>query len=59
MLHKLTIDSHPQTLSARIVAALLLFVVGSFLIYGAGFANTHLLHNAAHDTRHALSFPCH
>ncbi|HEX5517658.1 MAG TPA: CbtB domain-containing protein [Pseudolabrys sp.] len=24
-----------------------------------GFANSQLLHNAAHDTRHSLSFPCH
>jgi cobalt transporter subunit CbtB len=56
---KLTIGSDRQSLSARTAAALLLFLVAGFLIYGVGFANSHLLHNAAHDARHALSFPCH
>lgn len=59
MFGNLTVGSDRRSLSARAVAALLLFMVGSFLIYGAGFANSHLLHNAAHDTRHALSFTCH
>ena len=56
---KLTVDSNPQSASVRMPAALLLFMVGSLLVYGVGFANSHLLHNAAHDTRHSLSFPCH
>jgi len=56
---KLTVDSNPQSASVRMAAALLLFMVGSLLVYGVGFANSHLLHNAAHDTRHSLSFPCH
>lgn len=37
------------------VAALLL---GGLIVLGVGFGPG-LLHNAAHDTRHALVFPCH
>jgi cobalt transporter subunit CbtB len=39
-----------------VVAAILL---GVFLIYGTGFAGSHVIHEAAHDARHAFPFPCH
>ena len=39
-----------------IVAALL---VGAFLVFGAGFANSAAMHSAAHDSRHSVAFPCH
>jgi cobalt transporter subunit CbtB len=32
---------------------------GLTLVYGVGFAHSHLLHNAAHDVRHSSGFPCH
>jgi cobalt transporter subunit CbtB len=38
------------------LAAILL---GVFILYGAGFAGADVLHNAAHDSRHAIIFPCH
>jgi cobalt transporter subunit CbtB len=38
------------------MAAILL---GAFLIIGAGLAHPNALHNAAHDSRHSLAFPCH
>jgi cobalt transporter subunit CbtB len=28
-------------------------------LLGAGFAPIEVVHNAAHDTRHAFAFPCH
>lgn len=34
-------------------------VVGVFIIGTVGFAGSEILHNAAHDIRHSLSFPCH
>ncbi|MEA2760360.1 MAG: hypothetical protein QOH65_2973 [Methylobacteriaceae bacterium] len=40
-------------------AALLAAVLGVALVFLTGFAHTLVLHNGAHDTRHALSFPCH
>lgn len=39
-------------------AAGLLFA-GLLLVFLTGFAHSEVLHDAAHDTRHALSFPCH
>jgi cobalt transporter subunit CbtB len=39
-------------------AALALFV-GVALVFTTGFSHSSTLHNAGHDTRHALSFPCH
>lgn len=33
--------------------------LGVVLLYGAAFAETEALHNAAHDSRHSASFPCH
>jgi len=40
-------------------AALMALLIGAALVFTVGFASPAALHNAAHDTRHALSFPCH
>lgn len=32
---------------------------GIVMLYGIGFASMNVAHNAAHDTRHAIAFPCH
>ena len=45
-----------QTRMAAVVVSALL---GVFLLWGVGFAQPNVLHNAAHDARHAFSFPCH
>jgi cobalt transporter subunit CbtB len=47
--------SHREALKAALIAA----VLGVALVFLTGFAHTLVLHNGAHDTRHALSFPCH
>jgi cobalt transporter subunit CbtB len=39
--------------------ALVTFSLGAVLVFLAGFAYPSTVHNAAHDTRHTLSFPCH
>ena len=39
--------------------ALLAILLGGFILYGVGFAGADILHNAAHDSRHAITFPCH
>lgn len=44
-----------DTLKAAIVA----FVIGVTLIYAVGFRDAESIHDAAHDSRHTLSFPCH
>jgi len=45
--------------SEALIAALIAFVFGIGLVYTIGFSHPTTIHNAAHDTRHALSFPCH
>lgn len=45
--------------SQRMVTAAFAALFGGFLLYGAAFANSDMLHNAAHDTRHAIVAPCH
>ncbi len=46
----------PWTLLAGVTGAALL---GVFMLYGAGLAGSEIIHNAAHDARHAFAFPCH
>ncbi len=46
---------HTSTTAAALAAILL----GAFLIFGAGLAQSTSLHNAAHDGRHSFAFPCH
>jgi cobalt transporter subunit CbtB len=41
------------------LAALAAILLGAFLVFGAGFAGSAALHEAAHDGRHAFAFPCH
>lgn len=43
----------------RLVSAVVAFMIGTFLILGVGFVGSATVHNAAHDNRHAFSFPCH
>ena len=45
--------------SNEVTAVVLGLLLGAFLILGVGFANSSTIHNAAHDTRHSVSFPCH
>ena len=49
----------PQTVAARMVPAVVFALLGGALLDLAGFAASPSLHNAAHDTRHAVVFPCH
>jgi len=49
--------THQQ--SQRADVRLAAFVFGIGLVLTTGFAHSSMIHNAAHDTRHALSFPCH
>jgi len=32
---------------------------GIVMLFAVGFAPMDVAHNAAHDTRHAMAFPCH
>ena len=49
----------PTDRSEILRAALALLFTGAALLFLVGFSQIDNVHNAAHDTRHALSFPCH
>ncbi|MGR3572719.1 CbtB domain-containing protein [Brevirhabdus sp.] len=34
-------------------------LAGLVLLFAAGISQASVLHNAAHDQRHAIAFPCH
>ena len=40
-------------------SALMVLAFGVFIVWGAAYANASQTHNSAHDSRHALGFPCH
>ena len=57
-----TIHIKDQTEAAtarKLAPAVFALLFGAFLVLGTGFASPTTLHNAAHDGRHALAFPCH
>ena len=33
--------------------------LGLVILFGVGFSPMDIAHNAAHDTRHSVAFPCH
>lgn len=47
------------SISQRLIAGVLALFLGFVLVGGVGFASDMAIHNGAHDTRHALGFPCH
>jgi cobalt transporter subunit CbtB len=47
------------SLSQRVLVGLATLFLGVVLVGGIGFASDMAVHNGAHDTRHALGFPCH
>lgn len=48
-----------RTLDVSLAQLAFAAFVGVVLIFGAGFANSAALHDATHDSRHAIAFPCH
>lgn len=47
------------SVSQRVAAGLAAIFVGATLLYTVGLSHLAVAHNAAHDTRHAIGFPCH
>jgi cobalt transporter subunit CbtB len=45
--------------SRELRAALVVAALGFSLVFVAGFADMAAIHDAAHDGRHSLAFPCH
>jgi cobalt transporter subunit CbtB len=43
----------------RLAAIAAVFLAGAALLFISGYAQATVLHDAAHDSRHAMAFPCH
>ena len=43
----------------KVFPALLIVCLAASLLFVTGFAETSVVHNAAHDGRHSAGFPCH
>jgi len=54
-----SVSTTQLSVSERVRAITAALVIGVALIYTTGFAASSNVHNAAHDTRHGLAFPCH
>jgi cobalt transporter subunit CbtB len=52
-------QSRPSSLIGKAIPVVVAAGLGLVLLYGAAFAETPALHNAAHDGRHSAGFPCH
>jgi len=49
----------PSTSAQRLVASIVPILLGAFIFYGVALSPIAAIHNAAHDTRHAIVAPCH
>jgi cobalt transporter subunit CbtB len=47
------------TLASRAIQITAAALLGIVVIVGAGFVQLSSVHNAAHDYRHSMGFPCH
>jgi cobalt transporter subunit CbtB len=45
--------------TARAVPIFMAALLGIFIVGGVGFSHIEAVHNAAHDYRHSMAFPCH
>ena len=44
---------------SRLLQLALAGMLGVFIIGFLGFSHLEIVHNAAHDYRHSMAFPCH
>ena len=44
---------------SKLAAIAAVILSGAALLFVAGYAQATVLHDAAHDSRHAMAFPCH
>ena len=45
--------------ASRAIPIFMAALFGIFIIGGVGFSHIEAVHNAAHDYRHSMGFPCH
>ena len=53
-------DNRAVALTAERAAPIFMAaLLGVFIVGGVGFSHIAAVHNAAHDYRHSMAFPCH
>jgi len=45
--------------TAHAVPIFMAALLGMFIVFGVGFSHIEAVHNASHDYRHSMAFPCH
>ena len=53
------INGAAVTQTSALLQKVLAIIFGIFILGVVGFSHIDVVHNAAHDTRHSNSFPCH
>ncbi len=48
-----------KTTTLALAQVFCMAMLGGMLLFAAGHAQSAVLHDAAHDVRHATGFPCH
>jgi cobalt transporter subunit CbtB len=48
-----------SAIRSEVIGAMSALIFGVFIVFTVGFAGASVLHEAAHNTRHAIAFPCH
>ena len=51
--------STAELTSARAISIFMAALLGLFIVGGVGFSHIEAVHNASHDYRHSMAFPCH
>ena len=51
--------SNPVAANADILGIGAAVLAGFLLLFASGFAQATVMHDTAHDQRHAMAFPCH
>lgn len=59
MLLQTTVDQQAVSETSTMVQMLGACLFGALILFAVGFMPMDAVHNAAHDTRHTLAFPCH
>lgn len=54
-----TLDTSATQASLTTAQHIAVLAFGALILFAVGFSPIPEVHNAAHDTRHSLAFPCH
>ena len=54
-----TVDTSVAPVSLTTAQHIAVLAFGALILFAVGFSPMPEAHNAAHDTRHSLAFPCH